>query len=272
MEERDDAGSCTTPGTSAPRTARSPWRWGRRCSRTSRSPWWPCPPTTGPGASASWPAPRTWRCGRPAAPTCGSASCAATRSSPTGSRAKPISDVDVMAKIEDRHRQFWVDGAPVATGLVAVGDAWACTNPSVGRGASIALRHVVALRDALRDVSPADRLEFAERFEKETAATVEPLFRGHPELRPSPAGRDRGADRRTSRTRPTTWRGTSGRHYVTARPGMQTCCGPTSASPRCWSGRRRVPAAGNRREGRGPRHAGAGARTVTPELVAIAAA
>ena len=90
---------------------------------------------------------------------------------------QPISDIDVMAKIEDRHRQYWVDGAPVATGLVAVGDAWACTNPSVGRGASIALRHVVALRDALRDVSPADGVEFAERFEKETAATVEPLFR-----------------------------------------------------------------------------------------------
>ena len=29
----------------------------------------------------------------------------------------------------------------------------------------------------LRDVSPADGVEFADRFEKETAATVEPLFR-----------------------------------------------------------------------------------------------
>ena len=31
------------------------------------------------------------------------------------------------------------DGGPVATGIVAIGDASACTNPSVGRGASIGL-------------------------------------------------------------------------------------------------------------------------------------
>ena len=37
-----------------------------------------------------------------------------------------------MTKIEDRRRRFVVDGALVATGVVAVGDAWACTNPSLG--------------------------------------------------------------------------------------------------------------------------------------------
>src|SRR5680860_1644882 len=46
---------------------------------------------------------------------------------------EPISGVDIMAKIEDRSRRFVVDGDPVATGVVAVGDAWACTNPSLGR-------------------------------------------------------------------------------------------------------------------------------------------
>ena len=50
---------------------------------------------------------------------------------------EPITGVDVMAGIEDRYRRLVVDGEPVATGVVAVGDAWACTNPSVGRGASI---------------------------------------------------------------------------------------------------------------------------------------
>ena len=51
---------------------------------------------------------------------------------------EPLEDrvVTVMAKIEDRHRSFTVDGAPVATGVVAVADSWACTNPSLGRGAS----------------------------------------------------------------------------------------------------------------------------------------
>ena len=48
--------------------------------------------------------------------------------------AEPITDVAVMGGIEDRRREFVVDGEPVVTGLVAVGDAWACTNPSLGRG------------------------------------------------------------------------------------------------------------------------------------------
>ncbi|MDH3683278.1 MAG: tryptophan 7-halogenase, partial [Acidimicrobiia bacterium] len=57
---------------------------------------------------------------------------------------EPLSDIEVMANLEDRIRRFVVDGVPVATGLAAVGDSWACTNPSVGRGASMALMHAVA--------------------------------------------------------------------------------------------------------------------------------
>src|SRR6185437_12446671 len=44
---------------------------------------------------------------------------------------EPLDDrIAVMAKIEDRHRTFVVDGHPVATGVVALADSWACTNPS----------------------------------------------------------------------------------------------------------------------------------------------
>jgi 2-polyprenyl-6-methoxyphenol hydroxylase-like FAD-dependent oxidoreductase len=88
---------------------------------------------------------------------------------------EPITGVDVVAKIEDRRRMFWLDGAPVATGLVAMGDAWACTNPSVGRGASIGLLHAVALRDLLRDMPVEPGVDFAEAWEQRTAAVVEPL-------------------------------------------------------------------------------------------------
>ncbi len=91
--------------------------------------------------------------------------------------AEPISDVDVMAGIEDRHRRLVVDGEPVATGVVAVGDAWACTNPSVGRGATIALIHARLLRDLLRDTDLADHDKFARRFDEATAEAVEPLYR-----------------------------------------------------------------------------------------------
>jgi len=83
-----------------------------------------------------------------------------------------------MAKIEDRHRRYWGYGAPTATGVVAVGDAWACTNPAVGRGASIALRHGVCLRDVLREAPAADDpVAFARRWDAATLVTVEPLYR-----------------------------------------------------------------------------------------------
>ena len=84
---------------------------------------------------------------------------------------EPLTDVEVFARIEDRHRQYWVDDQPVVTGLVAVGDAWACTNPSLGRGASIGLRHAVALRDVLAEATPRSPVELVERFAIETAAT-----------------------------------------------------------------------------------------------------
>ena len=91
---------------------------------------------------------------------------------------EPLSEgVDVMAKLEDRHRRLWRDGAPTVTGLVALGDAWACTNPSAGRGASIAGLHAVCLRDVLREVPAADPVGLARRFDQATLDTVEPLYR-----------------------------------------------------------------------------------------------
>lgn len=91
---------------------------------------------------------------------------------------EPLSDkVDVMAKIEDRHRSFVVDGMPVATGVLAVGDSWACSNPSLGRGAAIGLMHAVALRDMLGVASIDLPLELAQRWHAVTEATVEPYYR-----------------------------------------------------------------------------------------------
>ena len=86
-------------------------------------------------------------------------------------------DVAVMAKIEDRIRGYVVDGVPVATGVAPVGDAWACTNPSVGRGATIGLMHAVALRDLLREQPPDDPAALALAWDAATKATVEPWYR-----------------------------------------------------------------------------------------------
>lgn len=54
-----------------------------------------------------------------------------------------ITGVAPMAGIVDRFRRLVVDGAPVVTGVIAVGDAWACTNPSLGQGIALGLRHAV---------------------------------------------------------------------------------------------------------------------------------
>ena len=57
----------------------------------------------------------------------------------------PITDITVMAGVADRERSVVVDGSPVATGVIPVSDAWASTNPSLGRGITMALMHITDL-------------------------------------------------------------------------------------------------------------------------------
>jgi flavin-dependent dehydrogenase len=91
---------------------------------------------------------------------------------------EPIEDhITVMAKIEDRHRSFVVDGSPVATGIAAVADSWACTNPSLGRGASLGMLHSLALRDTVRATGLSDPAAFGAAFAQATDVAVEPWYR-----------------------------------------------------------------------------------------------
>ncbi len=83
---------------------------------------------------------------------------------------EPISDLKSMAGVVDRHREFVVDGEPVATGILTVADASSCTNPSLGRGITLGLMHVEVLRDSIRDhfEDPhALALAYHERSERE---------------------------------------------------------------------------------------------------------
>lgn len=91
---------------------------------------------------------------------------------------EPLDDVAVMAKMADRYRRFVVDGAPVATGVLAVGDSWACTNPSLGRGITMGLIHAVALRDVLRTDVVQDPYKLALEWDDATEATVTPWYDG----------------------------------------------------------------------------------------------
>ncbi|HXQ62772.1 MAG TPA: FAD-dependent monooxygenase [Acidimicrobiales bacterium] len=91
---------------------------------------------------------------------------------------EPLEDrIQVMAKIEDRHRRYVTDGEPVATGVVAVADSWACTNPSLGRGISMAMMHALSLRQVLHDRSLDDPVGFSRAWDEVTMATVEPWYR-----------------------------------------------------------------------------------------------
>lgn len=56
-------------------------------------------------------------------------------------QAEQISEIIAMSGIVDRQRRMVVDGAPVATGILPVGDALCCTNPSLGRGMTMGLMH-----------------------------------------------------------------------------------------------------------------------------------
>lgn len=90
--------------------------------------------------------------------------------------ATPISDLVTMAGLEDRRRRFLDDGRPVITGVLSVGDAWAATNPTLGRGISLGLRHVLHLRDTLDTVGLDQPVDLAEAFDDITEGDLGPWY------------------------------------------------------------------------------------------------
>lgn len=89
---------------------------------------------------------------------------------------EPLTDVLAMGGVLDRYRRFVVGAQPVVTGMVAIGDAWACTNPTAGRGLSLGLRQAIALRDVLREAGD-DPFGCAVRLDEVTEATLTPWYR-----------------------------------------------------------------------------------------------
>jgi 2-polyprenyl-6-methoxyphenol hydroxylase-like FAD-dependent oxidoreductase len=88
---------------------------------------------------------------------------------------EPISDVLTMGGALDRYRRLARDGDPIVTGFVGVADAWACTNPSAGRGMTIGLLHGRLLRDCLRH-SGADPARLAKDFDERTERELRPWY------------------------------------------------------------------------------------------------
>ena len=61
----------------------------------------------------------------------------------------PITGVYPMGGMHNTMRRLVVDGAPVATGLLAIGDSVCTTNPTLGRGLALALSGAVNLLEVV---------------------------------------------------------------------------------------------------------------------------
>ncbi len=88
---------------------------------------------------------------------------------------RPITGVLPMAGILDRYRRFVAGGRPVATGMAVIGDAWACTNPSAGRGISVGIVHAQLLRGVVREHLD-DPAALALAFDEGTERLLAPFY------------------------------------------------------------------------------------------------
>ncbi|MEJ8668031.1 hypothetical protein WKI71_04020 [Streptomyces sp. MS1.AVA.1] len=85
--------------------------------------------------------------------------------------------VQIMAGLTDRKRTLYDAELPLATGLVAVGDAWAVTVPSIGRGLAMSLQHSLMLRDVLRQNGTGDPVALVTAFGRATRDGLGQVYR-----------------------------------------------------------------------------------------------
>ncbi len=88
---------------------------------------------------------------------------------------EPISGVWSMSAPRNVLRHDVVDGTPVAVGLLAAGDAVCNTNPSFGRGMSLALAQAAALADVLA-AHPTDEHARALALHETITREIEPWY------------------------------------------------------------------------------------------------
>lgn len=89
--------------------------------------------------------------------------------------AQPVSDVMFMGHLANQLRSLRDEKGPVVTGVVALGDAAACTNPTWGRGVALAIQHAVELVELLGE-DHDDAFRFAAAFAEVTKTTLGPWY------------------------------------------------------------------------------------------------
>jgi len=87
----------------------------------------------------------------------------------------PITSVFPMAGLHNTLRRLVVDGSPVAAGLHAIGDAVCTTNPTLGRGVSLALWSAVDLATVTR-APETNQAATAQALDDLVGAHVVPYF------------------------------------------------------------------------------------------------
>ncbi|HEY6279968.1 MAG TPA: FAD-binding protein [Streptosporangiaceae bacterium] len=88
----------------------------------------------------------------------------------------PVSEVLAISGVVDRHRRYVVDGTPVVTGLITVGDSACCTNPSLGRGMTMGLMHAAGAVEVIGGHLD-DPLALANAHDEMTRARITPWYR-----------------------------------------------------------------------------------------------
>jgi 2-polyprenyl-6-methoxyphenol hydroxylase-like FAD-dependent oxidoreductase len=91
-------------------------------------------------------------------------------SAPWLDRGVATSEPEIISGISNRRRRLDVDGRPCVAGLVLLGDAAVQTNPTAGRGISLAVNHARDLADLLDEDRPP--VVLAEQFAARTSATL----------------------------------------------------------------------------------------------------
>ena len=85
----------------------------------------------------------------------------------------PMSDIYPMGDLHNTLRRLVVDGAPVAHGVLTVGDSTCTTNPTFARGIGFAVQAATQLADAVAEY-PTD--ELAKVMDEVTSTHIAPWF------------------------------------------------------------------------------------------------
>ena len=83
---------------------------------------------------------------------------------------RPIGDIHTLARVDNRYRRLVDENGPIASGLLLLGDAAMHTNPTAGRGVSLAFAHVQQLLAAVDGAPSASELTVA--FDAWTDANI----------------------------------------------------------------------------------------------------